>query len=160
MQIVPYTNSDAPAVAMLFRNVFREMGWKERPSDHMDSPHLLFHLPDGGVLILAKEKDRVIGTAGLILFTKTEALIKRFYLEQEYRGTGVAQKLLQELIEYAITFGVTKLILDVRKNNFRAVGFYRKNGFQETTVTPRSDWPESNTPEIRYFLYKLIGGKI
>jgi RimJ/RimL family protein N-acetyltransferase len=156
MQITPYKNSDAKAVATFFRSVFAEMGWSERASDHMDTPHVLFHLPDHGALMLVKEDDRVVGTAGIILRTKTEGLIKRFYLEKTHRGTGAAQPLLHALIKLALSRGVTKLVLDVSKNNARAIRFYEKNGFQKTSVTPQDNWPESHMPDTHYFFYKQI----
>lgn len=156
MQITSYKTSDAKAVASFFRNVFAEMGWKERVSDHMDAPHILFHLPDHGALMLVKEHDKVVGTAGIILRTKTEGLIKRFYIEKPHRGAGIAQLLLQALIKLALSLGVTKLILDVSKNNARAVRFYEKNGFQRTSVTPQKNWPESNMPDTHYYYYMQI----
>jgi RimJ/RimL family protein N-acetyltransferase len=160
MQIIPYQDTDTEAVASLFRKIFLEMGWEEHLSDHMDTPHVLFHLPDKGILLIAKDGETVVGTAGIILLSETEGLIKRFYLENTYRGSGIAQELLDELTRSAASLGVKKLFLDVRRNNSRAIGFYKKNGFQLTSVTPRTDWPESNTPEIRYFFHKTIDEKL
>lgn len=101
MEIVDYDVKDSQAVAELFREIFDELGFHERPSDYMDQPHLLFHLPDNGALLLVKEDGRVIGTAGIILLTKTDALMKRFCLKKTHRGTGIAQKLLDELMNKA-----------------------------------------------------------
>lgn len=156
MIFTPYTIQDSSHVATLFRDIFRENGWSERPSDHMDEPHLLFHLPNDGLLLLVKENEKVIGTVGLIFLSKIEGHIKRFYLYKHYRGTGVAQKLLGELEKNAKKLGLKKLILDVSKSNARAVRFYEKSGFIKTEVTPRDDWIESNEPETHYYFCKDI----
>src|SRR3990172_5314235 len=112
MSIIPYKTKDSTPVASFFREIFRELGWEERDSDHMDKPHLLFHLPDKGTLFIVKEKDKLLG--------------------------------------------LKQLILDVAKDNPRAIRFYEKNGFIKTQVTPQEGWPESFTPETHYFFYKLI----
>ncbi|MBI2617548.1 GNAT family N-acetyltransferase [Candidatus Gottesmanbacteria bacterium] len=83
--------------------------------------------------------------------------MKRFYISQKYRGIGIAQKLLEELIKEAKAQGVKKIILDVSKDNPRAVRFYEKSGFTRTTVTPDERWIESFQAETYYYFYKGIG---
>lgn len=61
--------------------------------------------------------------------------------------------MLDELILHAKKLGITKLVLDVSKNNPRAIRFYEKNGFMPTTVEPRDDWPESKEPETHMYFY-------
>ncbi len=156
MEIKAYQKLDSTAVASFFREIFTEMGWVERESDHMDEPHLLFHLPDKGILLLVKDNNKVIGTAGVILLSETDGLLKRFYIEQSYRGSGIAGQLLDKLINKSLSMNLKKLILDVRKTNGRAIRFYEKNGFQQTIVTPKEGWPESFSPETFYYYYKMI----
>lgn len=157
MQIVRYEFKDSALVASFFREIFTEMGWVERLSDHMDEPHHLFHLPDGGLLLLILENNEVIGTGGVIVLPKSEGLIKRFYIKHTHRGTGIAGKLLDELIAKSKRFGIKKLILDVRKTNGRAIRFYEKNGFVQTSVTPIEGWPESLSPDKFNYYCKIIG---
>lgn len=156
MEIKPYKKTDNHAVAAFYREIFNELGWTERPSDHMDQPHLLFHLPNHGVLLLVKENQRVIGTAGVIILNGDEGLIKRFYLSLNSRGSGIAKHLLEELISYARKLGVKKLILDVSKNNSRAIHFYEKSGFLHTSVEPQEDWPESKEPDTHLYMFKSL----
>jgi len=156
MEITPFTIKDGPQVAALFREIFKENSWSERPSDYMDEPQRLFHLSSGGMFLIVKEQGKIIGTAGIILLSKTEGLVKRFYLKKQYRGSGVAQRLLAELEKHARQIGLRKVILDVSKNNNRAVRFYEKSGFIKTTVTPREDWIESQLPEYHYYFYKSV----
>lgn len=156
MEIVDYDVKDSHSVAEFFKEVFDELGWDERPSDRMDEPHLLFHLPDGGALLFVKDNGTVIGTAGIIVLNKTDGLIKRFYLKKMHRGTGLALQLLDALISKTKSLGVKKLVLDVSKNNHRAIRFYEKNGFLRTHVTPQEDWIESKDPEGHFYFYKSL----
>ncbi len=135
MKIIPYNAEDASEVSLFFRKIFAELGWEERPSDYMDDPDLLFHLPNDGALLLVKEEDHIIGTAGIIKLGKGVALIKRFYIDNEHRGSGIAQELLKELTLKAKSLGIKKFILDVSKNNTRAIRFYKNRGFLPTEVT-------------------------
>lgn len=156
MEILSYSSQDSVQVTTLFREIFKEKGWTERPSDYMDEPHLLFHLPNNGLLLVAKDNNKVIATGGLIFLSESEGLLKRFYLSKLYRGTGVAQKLLTELEKKANKIGLNKIILDVSKNNARAIRFYEKSGFIKTQVDPRKDWIESSEPETYFYFYKEV----
>ncbi len=156
MEIVPYRKKDSTLVASFFREIFKEMGWVERESDYMDEPHLLFHLPDKGLLLLVKDNNRVIGSAGVIVLSKSEGLVKRFYISKSQRGSGIAGKLLNVLINKSLLMGLKKLILDVRKTNIRAIRFYEKNGFKQTSVTPIDGWPESFSPDTFNYYFKII----
>ncbi len=157
MEIIAYEKKYSSSVAVFFRKIFTELGWEERASDYMDEPHRLFHLPEKGILLLVLDKGNIIGTAGVIFHSKIEGLIKRFYIEKSYRGSGIAFLLLQKLIQKARKVGLNKLILDVNKKNLRAIRFYEKNNFLPTQVTPREGWPESFTPQEYLYFYRIIG---
>lgn len=156
MEIVPYDVKDSQSVAAFFREIFDEWGWKERPSDHMDEPHMLFHLPNKGALLLVKENGIVIGTAGIILLNKSDALMKRFYIRKAHRGSGIAHRLLDELTTKTKSLGAKRIILDVSKNNHRAIRFYEKTGFLPTVVAPQEGWPESHMPKTHFYFYRPI----
>jgi ribosomal protein S18 acetylase RimI-like enzyme len=48
----------------------------------------------------------------------------------EYRGRGLGEMLMLKTLEAALTFGLARVELSVRHDNARAVGLYRKVGFQ------------------------------
>ena len=58
-----------------------------------------------------------------------ELEVKNFYVEKEYRGTGIAQDLLNILVEFAKEKGYKRLELDSYKEFERAISFYEKNNF-------------------------------
>lgn len=159
LDIRPYRKLNSKPVASFFREIFAEMGWSERESDYMDEPHRLFHLPNKGLLLIVKDNGEVVGTAGVIFLNNNEGLMKRFYIKKILRGSGIAGKLLEKLIENARSKGINKLILDVRNTNGRAIRFYEKNGFQMTKVEPLEGWPESFSPDSFNYYFKIISGK-
>ncbi|HDS11694.1 MAG TPA: N-acetyltransferase [Candidatus Wirthbacteria bacterium] len=67
-----------------------------------------YYQKTGGNFWIALDKDQVIGTIALINIGQNRGLLKRMYVQKEYRGKGVAQELLQTLLEFAQknSFGV------------------------------------------------------
>lgn len=60
--------------------------------------------------------------------------LQKMYCLPEYRGTGVAQKLLDEALAFAAQH-YRRCYLETRHNMDRAKRFYEKNGFVYTTET-------------------------
>lgn len=55
--------------------------------------------------------------------------IERIYVLREYHGKKVGQLLYQKAIEVALQMEVEHVWLGVWEKNFRAMSFYKKNGF-------------------------------
>lgn len=55
--------------------------------------------------------------------------IRRFYVDRPHLGRGIAQALMQQLQTAAVNFGARSLWLGVYERNYRAVAFYRRQGF-------------------------------
>lgn len=58
------------------------------------------------------------------------------YVQKNARGTGIAAKLMQEMIEHALAHGVIQLELAVNAENLIAVRFYERHGFVEVGRIP------------------------
>jgi hypothetical protein len=70
---------------------------------------------------------RVLAYARLAQNSLTECQIYQMVVEPEYQGRGLGKRILQDLIDRAITLGATTLILDAR---VMKMGFYQKFGFE------------------------------
>ena len=57
--------------------------------------------------------------------------IERIYLTAEFQGKGLGEKLLAKILNMGKEMGYKKLWLGVWENNFRAIKFYKKNGFKK-----------------------------
>ena len=126
-----YQEKDATEVTRFLRKIFTEMEWTVAPEDHIDEPTTYFY-KHHGFLLVAERNEKVIGTAGILPFKKS-AILKRFYIDQAYRGKGISKDLFAVVKNTVKDKGYTKIILDVGVTNIRARKFYEKLGFMLTT---------------------------
>ena len=78
---------------------------------------------------IALDNDKVIETISLKKLDKELGEIKNLYIHSDYRKQGIAQKLLDILIEFATENNYNKLQLDTYDKFGNAIRFYEKNGF-------------------------------
>lgn len=92
---------------------------------------------------------------GFPLIKKWKALeLKRIYVLKEYQGKGIAQQLMDFIIEQARQGAYEVIWLGVWENNHRAKQFYKKYGFEESGHT--HDFPIGNTPQTDQWLWKFL----
>ena len=85
-----------------------------------------------GRLLLAKENGVVGGIACLKKIRKDTCEIKRMYVQPQFRGKKIGEKLLCRLIEEAKEIGYSKILLDSDPYMSNAHSIYRSLGFVET----------------------------
>ncbi len=84
----------------------------------------------GGIFLIALDKNGdIIGTIGLENMNDGVGLLKTMYVRKDYRGSKIAQNLMNTLINFSLKNNYTKLQLGTHKELERAVNFYKKNGF-------------------------------
>ena len=98
MEIVPFASEDQEATTAFMRQIYQEMGWPEVPSDGLDDLTKYFHLPHEGSLLLIKDQGKVVGTGGFVKRTDNDILLKRFYIDKNLRGSGIAQTLWKNFL--------------------------------------------------------------
>ena len=76
---------------------------------------------------------RVLGFA-IFWMTDGEAHLNNLAVHPEFRGHGVADRLLVEVLDRARTSGAREVFLEVRPSNQGALRLYRKNGFHKLGV--------------------------
>src|SRR5258708_30202420 len=155
MEIVPFREKDQKATAAFMRIIYDEMGWGDHPADGLDDLGNFFHIPEGGVLFLIKEKYKVVGTGGFVKLTADDLLLKRFFIAKEIRGSGIAQKLLAVLLSEAGKCHCSRIVIDVSRNNSRAIRFYEKNGFKQYHQSPIDGWSESSKDWYNYYYLNI-----
>ncbi len=88
-------------------------------------------------VFLATANDQIIGYAHVIAgqADKRPARLNRIYIDAEWRGTGLANDILEAVLGEAAQRGVTRLELTVFERNVRAIAFYKRVGFAATGST-------------------------
>ncbi len=100
-------------------------------------------LPESYELILvAKDGDVAAGCAAFRPFARESgsAELKRLYVRQAYRGSGLGRQLTQAMIEQARLRGYRYLRLDTLPSMTAAISMYRAMGFQEIQLDGQSDF--------------------
>lgn len=95
--------------------------------EHMES--------DNRIFLVAKEGDRIVGTANYIGFTK-ERIRHRGELGitvlKSMWGRHIGTRLMEQIIEFAKKSAKSEIIsLEVRSDNERAIALYKKFGFKK-----------------------------
>ena len=105
------------------------------------------------------ETASIVGFAGLWLMVD-EAHVTTIALHPEFRGRGLGELLLLNLIDISYSIGAKWVTLEVRVSNYTAQNLYRKYGFREAGLRHRyySDNQEDAvimwTDEINSLAYK------
>lgn len=80
-------------------------------------------------LVGARVEDRLAGLGGLERRDRATGELKRFFVAPEYRGRGVADAMLGELVAYARGHGLARLQLETGDKQYAAIAFYHRHGF-------------------------------
>lgn len=83
--------------------------------------------------IIAKEKNKVVGFAGIsVIFD--EATLNNIVVKKSYRGRGVGGELLETLIELCSDLNLKSFTLEVNVENTPAIKLYEKFGFKNLGI--------------------------
>ena len=88
------------------------------------------YIDNGGNLWIAiDEKDDVIGTIALKKHNNNEAEIKKLYVRNDYRGTGLSKELYSKVMETTKNDHLKRIFLGTYDKLDRAINFYQRRGF-------------------------------
>lgn len=109
-----------------------------------DQPDLLqieqVYQASGGGFWGIRHEAEIIGTISLIHIGQGKGVIRKMFVKQDMRGKelGIAAKLLEHVILYCQTAGITDLYLGTVHTLRAAIRFYEKHGF---AVISKQDLP-------------------
>ena len=96
---------------------------------------------DESLVLMAEHNGRAVGTGHATIKRSLEyvdherhAYLGLMYVEPEYRGQGIIQKIMTTLIEWARSRGLADYYLDVYTDNEPAIRAYEKYGFRKSLV--------------------------
>jgi len=82
-------------------------------------------------VVIAYIHQTPVGCGGIKPYDHTTVEIKRMYVKPEYRGQGIASRILVELEMWARELGFSTIILETGRKQGEAIGLYAKNGYQQ-----------------------------
>ncbi len=103
---------------------------------------------------IARYQKKIAGYIGGWLITD-ELHITNLAIAKEFRGLGIAQHLIDKIIQYSKDRGINRATLEVRASNNSAMNLYRKKGF--TSVGYRPNYYTNNN-EDAMIMWKEIKG--
>ncbi len=89
------------------------------------------YTPPQGELLVAIEKEQVIGMIAYHRHSAIRCEMKRLYVKPQYRGMKLGEQLIQKIMELAKQSGYTEMVLDTLLPLKAAIYLYQKMGFQQ-----------------------------
>ncbi|TJY42724.1 ribosomal-protein-alanine N-acetyltransferase [Cohnella pontilimi] len=77
----------------------------------------------------------ILGYGGMWIIVD-EAHVTNIAVQERFRGMGLGERLLRELMRTAVWLGARRMTLEVRVSNETAQSLYRKLGFQPSGLRP------------------------
>lgn len=81
-------------------------------------------------VIVVYENDKAIGCGALKVYGPNTMEIKRMFTLPDYRGKGIATRILNELELWARELSYAKCILETGVRQLEAIGLYKKCGYK------------------------------
>lgn len=125
------TWTDIPTLAAAERELFADDAWTE-PTWWAE----LAARPRRDYLVATAPDGSLAGYAGVDCAGDT-ADVMTIAVGTAYRGMGLGDRLLDELVARATARGAQALLLEVRADNAPALALYARHGFQELSVRRR-----------------------
>lgn len=79
--------------------------------------------------VVAYSDKKPIGCGAIKEFDADAMEVKRMYVMPEFRGKGIASRLLHELEQWAVELGYSNCVLETGKRQPEAIALYTKNGY-------------------------------
>ena len=97
-------------------------------------------IPSTRHFVVALDQERtIIGYAGVFVPCEgVEADILTVGVVAEHRGKGIARELMQLITDWARSRQASAMMLEVKRDNLEAIGFYEKLGY--STISTRKDY--------------------
>lgn len=85
--------------------------------------------------LVVESEEKVLAFGGM-WFIIDEAHVTNIAVHPQYRGKQLGKQLVQAMIQEAVTVGMTKMTLEVRRSNLIAQNLYKNLGFISCGVRP------------------------
>ena len=154
MKLIAYNDTYKQAVIDLILSIQKEeFGVAVDLADQPDLQDIHAHYSQFWLAV--DEEKGVVGTLGIVKFNKRQAVLKKMFVNVEYRGKSVAQLLLDNLFEYCRIENIKEIYLGTVEQFKAAHRFYEKNNFEPIVKSELPiDFPVLKVDSV-FYKYKL-----
>ena len=89
------------------------------------------YAPPAGALLIARDGGRAAGCVALRRLDAERCEMKRMYVRDAWRGTGLGRRLALAIVDEAKSRGYRRMVLDTLPKLTTAIALYRTLGFRE-----------------------------
>lgn len=122
------TNSDNVNFQKLVLELDKDLALRNGDSNDFFAQYNKIDLINN-VVVAYEEADKAVGCGAMKMYQDGVMEIKRMFVPKEYRGQGIAGKILSELQIWAKELGFERCILETGDKMVEAIGLYQKSGF-------------------------------
>ncbi len=107
---------------------------------------------------VVESANEIVGSFGIESHGVNDTELRRMYLDESYRGTGIARRMLDCAQTQARAFGFTRMILSTAQIQRAAERFYRKSGFihLRTEVAETMTTKQAGGGLTRFYFEKML----
>lgn len=129
-------------ISLTFRRVPADEPIAKQLIDELDAGFLKFYPPqhmfglhpneerDPGLhFFIIEQGENTLGCGAVRVLDATHGELKRMYVRPEYRGRGIARKLIRHLEKTARALGLTRMRLETGPEQVEALALYRSEGY-------------------------------
>ena len=121
------TNSDHPDFIALVRLLNADLAQRDGKEHSFYAQYNMITMIKHVVVVY--EDDIPVGCGAIKEFAPDTMEVKRMYTLPEYRGKGIAKRILAELEKWAGEMSYAKCILETGKRQPEAIALYTKSGY-------------------------------
>jgi putative acetyltransferase len=135
------------AEALCFQNFDAELA--ALPGEYAPPAGVLLIARDGAAPARSRTGDIAAGCVALRRLDAATGEMKRMYVREQYRGSGLGRRLALAAIEEARNRGYSRVLLDTLPKLAPAIALYRDLGFRETAPYLAAPTPGAICFELR-----------
>lgn len=149
MTIRPWKKSDGPQIVELVKNILKQefpQDQKAYPVEDLENLEKAY----GGAhdsFLVAEDGDKIVGTCGVKADGNETAILRRFFVNSNYRGKGVGRGLLDEALTFCRKKKFKEVVIRTSAAMEQAVRLCRMAGFEAD-----GDWALGGATLVRYRL--------
>jgi N-acetylglutamate synthase-like GNAT family acetyltransferase len=150
VQIVPFKEQYQQEIELLLKSISTEF------SEPISTNRITKNLLPPDLYLVAFVENKVVGTISVTRLENDNAVLRKMFLHKNYRGQGIAELLLQNVVNWAIKNNVKAIYLGTMTQFTTAQTFYKKHNFEKISkeMLPK-DFPLNPIDSIFFKLHLI-----